>query len=88
MSDNDLSMSDNTIEHQFHKKDQKTLEVLSIQLASAILPYVYYYRQDTTDAKFKEFEKYATTNINIFYDFARYIHKKYLFAAEFMKKKG
>lgn len=75
----DQSQSDNNIEVQFHKKEPKTLEVLSFQLASAILPFVHYFEDEITDSDFDRFSQYATTNCNIFYDFARYISKNYLF---------
>ena len=79
ISDNDISQSDNAIEVQFHKKEPKMLEVLSLQLAGAVLPFVHYFQPTLKDKDFENFVKYATTNSNIFYDFARYISKNYIF---------
>lgn len=72
-------MSDNNIEIQFHKKEPKTLEVLSLQLAGAILPFVYYFEKELEDKDFETFTQYATTNSNIYFDFARFISKNYIF---------
>jgi len=62
ISDNDISMSDNTIELQFHKKEPKTLDVLSVLLSSAILPFIYYHHRGTREPEFDRFVKFATTN--------------------------
>jgi hypothetical protein len=58
----ELSMSDNNIDIQFHKKEPKTLEVLSLLLAGAILPFVYYFENQFYDKDFENFTKFSTTN--------------------------
>lgn len=60
-------------------KDPKFLEVYSLQLAGAILPFVYYFGSTINDKDFIKFVKFSTTNSNIFYDFARYMAKNYVF---------
>lgn len=54
-SDYDISASDNAVEIQYHKKHPKMLEVLSVQLSSAILPFVYYFEGRIDDEKFIRF---------------------------------
>jgi hypothetical protein len=61
-SDMELSMSDNTVEIQFHKKEPKTLDVLSLVLAAAILPFVFYFENQFDDKDFENFTKFSTTN--------------------------
>ena len=80
VSDYDISASDNAIEFQFHKKEPRTLEVLSLQLAGTILPFISFCKDDEGEEDYDTLVKLSTTNGNIFYDFARYINKNYLFS--------
>lgn len=57
-------------------KDPKWLQILTILLSNPILPFIAYIEDDTEDEAFEIFKKYATTNPNIFYDFARYVNKR------------
>jgi hypothetical protein len=61
---------------QFSSKDPNMLRVLAYHFSSAILPLV---EKFYSTLKGTKYEKYATTNVNIFYDYARYICKNYLF---------
>ena len=72
ISDNEY-VSDNAQGVKFYRKHPQLLEVLSFLLAGVILPFVYYFKDKfLEDKNFIEFKKYATTNSNIFFDFARY----------------
>lgn len=54
--------------------------MLSLTLAGAILPFVIYFDPKfNEDKEFIQFKEFATTNVNIFYDFARYMSKNYIF---------
>ena len=79
ISDNECA-SDNAAGVQFHKKNKKLLEVLTLLLAGPILPFIHFFEEKLADDKeFLQFKQYATTNSNIFYDFARYMSKNYIF---------
>ena len=56
--------------------------MLSLQLAGSILPFVYYFEQQLQDKDFDKFISYATTNWNIFFDFARFMSKNYIFVID------
>lgn len=63
----------------FINKDAKMLEVLSLLFAGAVLPFIYYFGNTVNNKDFNKFVQYSTTNCNIFYDFARYMAKNYIF---------
>ena len=67
------------IGYQYHRKDPKMLEVLSLLLAGAVLPFVYYLKRDLVDPDFEKFTDYATTNCDIFFDFSRFVSKNICF---------
>lgn len=74
-----MSQSDNAIDMQFHRKEGNMLEVLSILLSGAILPFIHYFEEQMRDTEFYRFKQFATTNANIFWDFTRYLVKHYIF---------
>mmetsp|Transcript_16365 Transcript_16365/g.14285 ORF Transcript_16365/g.14285 Transcript_16365/m.14285 type:complete len:199 (-) Transcript_16365:1177-1773(-) len=56
------------------------LEVLSIQYAGALLPFIYYYQEKLeANPEYKHLYKCCTTNYCVFLDFARYMCKHYIF---------
>ena len=75
-----LFIIESSSDYIFDKRDDKTLEILSVHYAGSILPLVYYFQDDMQDdEEFNIFFKNCTTNIHVFFDFARYMNKNYIF---------
>ena len=72
--------NDDEPEGIFERKDDIILSILGDLLAGAIIPLVLYLKEEAKgNQDFEMFMRYATTNHNIFYDFARYVSKNYIF---------
>ncbi|CAI2379750.1 unnamed protein product [Moneuplotes crassus] len=68
--------------HQFYRKDPITLEVLSILFSGAIIPFIQKCEvQLCGDEHFERLLNYATTNQNVFYHFAKFMLKNYIFTS-------
>ena len=79
LSDFEATVSEVFHDFRFYKREPHTLDVLSCQLSVAILPFILYLEKKIIGKDFEKFRSNATTNPNIFKDFARYICKSYLF---------
>ncbi|CAI2361781.1 unnamed protein product [Moneuplotes crassus] len=77
-TEKDISFNENVGDAQYHKDDPFILEILSLIFSNAILPFISSCNVEYDD-DFERFELFCTTNIRIFFDFARFICKNYLF---------
>lgn len=67
-------------EYVFHRKDKNMLNILGVYFSGAILPQVEYHLEDMGgDPEFDKFRSNAITNSEIFYHFARFMVRNYIF---------
>ena len=76
ISDHDVSASDIDLDLKYYKREPNTLRVLSFLFSGAVLPFAHYFEDIL---KKNDFSKYAISNSDIYFDFARFMCSNYIF---------